>query len=78
MHATSGDNGLWLCANHHLLFDRHILNINSNGEVVYHHKVDKDYLDFMNEITVYKTLPNNILTDDFQYYLWRRNVGLTA
>ena len=78
MHATSGDNGLWLCANHHLLFDRHILNINSNGEVVYHHKVDKDYLDFMDEITVNKTLRDDILTDDFQYYLWRRNVGLTA
>lgn len=76
MHATSGDNGLWLCANHHLLFDRHILNINSNGEVVYHHETDKDYLDFMDEITLNKTLDDDILTDEFQYYLWKRNAEM--
>ena len=76
MHATSGDNGLWLCANHHLLFDRHILNINSNGEVVYNHETDKDYLDFMDEITLNKTLGDDILTDEFQYYLWKRNAEM--
>lgn len=78
MHATSGDNGLWLCANHHLLFDRHILNINSNGEVIYSHEVDKDYLDFMDEITINKALRDDILTDKFQYYLWKRNARVTA
>ena len=78
VHATSGDNGLWLCANHHLLFDRHILNLNSNGEVVYNKDVDSDYISFMDEITIHRTLCDEIMTEQFQYYLWKRNAGLTA
>ena len=77
-HATSGDNGLWLCANHHLLFDRHILNLNSNGEIVYSNDTDGEYIRFMDEITINKTLPHHIMTEQFQYYLWKRNAELTA
>ena len=78
VHATSGDNGLWLCANHHLLFDRHLLNLNSNGEVVYNHNADKEYITFMDDITVNRALASDIMTEQFQYYLWKRNEGLTA
>ncbi len=32
-HATSGHNGLWLCQNHHKLFDTNILLIDDQGQV---------------------------------------------
>ena len=32
-HANSGSNGIWLCANHHTLFDEDIITIDTNGSV---------------------------------------------
>lgn len=32
-HATSGNNGLWMCENHHKLFDTNLLKIDEKGSV---------------------------------------------
>ena len=42
-HATSGDNGLWLCKNHHKLFDSKIINFDENGELFYVNNLDRGH-----------------------------------
>lgn len=38
-YATDGDNGLWLCENHHKLFDRNLIAIMHDGTVKYHNSL---------------------------------------
>lgn len=35
-HAISGDNGIWLCENHHKLFDENIIRIDKNAKIEFH------------------------------------------
>ncbi|MEG0835896.1 MAG: HNH endonuclease [Christensenellaceae bacterium] len=71
--AIDGDNGLWLCENHHKMFDEHLLTFNGNGNVVFKNDIDSRYMKFIDETTRFKTLPEFVLTEKFLEYLWRRN-----
>lgn len=77
-HATSGDNGLWLCANHHKLFDENIIQLDSSGNIFYASNVPAEYIKFMNEITLYTNLDSAVMTDDFMKYLSRRNTEIAV
>ena len=72
-HAVNGENGLWLCENHHKLFDEGLLNINQNGEIVYRDKLEKMHIVFMDKITTNKQVPSQFLSDGFLKYLEIRN-----
>lgn len=72
-HATNGHNGIWLCENHHKLFDANILRIENNGHVYFDKNLDKRYSSFINKTTIYRQLSNNILSDEFLKYLRLRN-----
>lgn len=71
-HATSGDNGLWLCENHHKLFDEHMISFNHNGGLLLSDVLTKEAHRFIDEITLNSKLPDFILTDHFLEYLWHR------
>lgn len=71
-HATSGDNGLWLCENHHKLFDEHMISFNHNGDLLLSDVLTKEAHRFIDEITLNSKLPDFILTDYFLEYLWHR------
>lgn len=72
--ATDGENGLWLCENHHKLFDSNIISINEkNGKIEFKNKLNKLDYNFLNSITILKQLPSEIMTDTFTNYLLRRN-----
>ncbi|MDD3882759.1 MAG: HNH endonuclease [Eubacteriales bacterium] len=71
--AIDGDNGLWLCENHHKMFDEHLLTFNQNGDVLFRSDIDRRHMRFIDETTRFKTLPELILTEKFLEYLWRRN-----
>lgn len=74
-HAVSGDNGLWLCQNHHKLFDANIIMIDSNGHVrIKDSLVAKDAAFIRN--TTFNTLDDAIMTDDFRWYISKRNEEL--
>lgn len=71
--ATDGNNGVWLCENHHKMFDEGILIINLDGSVRYRDGMEEQHIKFVNEVTVVKQLPKSILTPEFIEYLDMRN-----
>lgn len=73
MLANSGDNGVWLCSNHHGLFDSNFYCFDSNtGKVVVKlnaNEIDKNFFDFCTDS---KELPEEILTPKTKVFLSRR------
>lgn len=72
-YAIDGDNGIWLCNNHHKLFDINLLLINEDGRVKLKsdiREVDKNYINHATE--TYQIL-DDILTPNFLQYLTKRN-----
>lgn len=74
--ATDGHNGLWLCENHHKLFDENIIRINEHGGIDFKRDILPEHSDFISQITINQELPSNLLTDKFSEYLWRRNQAI--
>ena len=74
-HATSSDNGIWLCENHHKLFDEDLISINDDGSIAYKEDLEQQHVAFINSITTINTLPAEILTEQFLEYLALRNQG---
>ena len=76
--ALDGENGLWLCQNHHKLLDVNILRITEDGKVHYRSGISGLDLLFLKYITRQTKLHNRILTDKFTNYLRKRNHSLEA
>lgn len=74
--AIDGNNGLWLCENHHKMFDEHILTISENGAIQVKNSMPKDHRDYVSRITTIDFIPDDLMTDKFVEYLWRRNSAL--
>jgi len=70
--AIDGDNGIWLCQNHHKLLDVHLLKISINGKIKYQSQVQEN-MDYIKQITTILQLSNDILTTKFLCYLKKRN-----
>jgi len=71
--ATDGENGLWLCSNHHKLFDENLITISRAGDLIYDAKIEPDQLGFITSSTTKTKLGASILTSDFKKYLQLRN-----
>lgn len=71
--AIDGENGLWLCHNHHKLLDANILRISINGTVKYKSDINGLNASFLKVITRQTQLDNGILSNKFAYYLKKRN-----
>ena len=74
-HATNGDNGIWLCENHHKLFDENFITIDTKGTISYKNNIDKRYWKYLEQITPYRALSDSLISDDFIYYVRRRNMA---
>jgi hypothetical protein len=72
-YAIDGDNGLWLCNNHHKLFDINMLYITLDGQVKYKSNIEQRHKDYLSVFTLSKQVPNYILTPTFIEYLDKRN-----
>lgn len=70
--ALDGDNGLWLCENHHKMFDEGMLSFDKYGALLFRNDIDLRHMRFVDEITKYKVLPSEVLTDKFLWYLEQR------
>lgn len=75
-HAVSGHNGLWLCANHHKLFDSNIILFDNEGYVRIKDDLVTDDVAFIRGTTFRTSLEARILSDEFRGYLIRRNENL--
>lgn len=72
-HAINGNNGLWLCQNHHKLFDANIIMIDTDGVVrIKDGLVAKDVA-FIRSITFRAALDLPLLSDDMKWYISKRN-----
>lgn len=56
-YATDGENGLWMCQNHHKMFDSNILLLSQTGEVSYKQDLSDDDKDYISSITTVSVLP---------------------
>lgn len=72
-HAISGENGLWLCQNHHKLFDSHYLSFDMDGHVLIPSNLRAEDGRFICAITESDSLADWVLTDNFKWYLSQRN-----
>jgi len=72
-HAVSGHNGLWLCSNHHKLFDSNIILFDNDGYVRLKDDLATDDVAFIRSITFKTSLDRHFLSDEFRGYLVRRN-----
>lgn len=75
-HAINGNNGLWLCQNHHKLFDANIIMIDSNGHVRIKDSLVAKDVAFIRDTTFMTTLDDAIMTNDFRWYISKRNEDL--
>lgn len=72
-YALDGENGLWLCENHHKMFDEHMITFDNNGEIMFHNSIERRHMAYIEEITPYHCLPREVLTDRFLWYLQKRH-----
>lgn len=71
--AIDGDNGIWLCNNHHKLFDMDLLLINETGRIKFKSNIREADQNYLNNVTVTYQIREEILTPNFLQYLERRN-----
>lgn len=71
--ALDGENGLWLCENHHKMFDEGMITFDKEGQLCVKNDLDRRHLIFINESIKYKVLPQQFLSDKFLWYLNQRN-----
>lgn len=72
-YAIDGDNGLWLCNNHHNLFDINMLYISHDGRLKYKSNIEQSHEEYLRDFSINRQLPNEILTPTFIDYLEKRN-----
>lgn len=75
-HAVSGHNGLWLCSNHHKLFDSNIILFDNDGYVRIKDDLVTDDVAFIRSTTFRTSLDARFLSNEFRGYLARRNETL--
>ena len=61
-YATDDENGLWMCQNHHKMFDSNILLLSQTGEVSYKQDLSEDDKDYISSITTVSVLPQQLVT----------------
>lgn len=72
-YATDGDNGIWLCDNHHLMLDEYLLRISESGKLKYNSNIEEKSITYIKDTTPTTQLAASIVTSKFIGYLKRRN-----
>lgn len=75
-HVNNSDNGLWLCQNHHKLFDSNIIMLLKNGQLCVRLDVNHDDEEYIKSITSCKRLDVSLLTERTKDYISKRNSNL--
>ena len=71
-HATDGENGLWMCQNHHKMFDSNIILLSATGKVTYKSNLSDMDKNYIQSITTVSTLSENLITPNFELYINKR------
>lgn len=73
--ALDGENGLWLCENHHKMFDANVSSFKADGQVLLRNNLLQTQKEFVEWSTPSMRLPNEVLSDGFRFYLAKRYVA---
>ena len=71
-YATDADNGLWLCENHHKLFDSGLIAF-TNDEFAIPPEVEKEDREFIESITKHYKIKRSYFNDKMRFYFNLRN-----
>lgn len=74
--ATNGNNGIWLCQNHHKLFDANLIMIDHSGFLRLPSDLDNHNETFIRDITTETHLEKSIMSEEFIQYLDLRNTSV--
>ncbi|MBU2870966.1 HNH endonuclease signature motif containing protein [Colwellia sp. E2M01] len=74
--AINGDNGIWLCQNHHKLFDSNLLILSNDKGLYYNNSLLEGGIDYLKDVTNIMVLPDEFYTDKFISYLEMRNLNI--
>jgi len=75
-YAIDGQNGLWLCNNHHKLFDINIIVINNDGRIKYKPNIREIDEIYIHNMTLSHQINEEFLTPSFLEYLENRNSAI--
>lgn len=75
-HAINGDNGLWLCSNHHKLLDANIIRLFNDSSVKIKTTLSDSQRNYLYEVTTVKEIPREIINENFIEYLMKRNQNI--
>jgi len=70
--ATDKDNGIWLCENHHKLFDRGLIRF-ENGKLQVMPKLSENDITFVNDISPFKEIDSNFYNQKMSEYFDKRD-----
>jgi len=70
--ATDGDNGIWLCENHHKMLDEGLLGINLSGIIKCNSSIEEKSKEYIIKTTPTTQLTSTIFTIGFASYLEKR------
>jgi len=76
--ATDGENGLWLCENHHKLFDTGILALSENGEILHLAQLNDTNTEFLMKITTNTSIAADSITEEMLGFLANRNLEISS
>ena len=71
-YATDGENGLWMCQNHHKMFDSNILFLSTTGAVSYRTDLSNEDEEYIESVTTVANLPTTLVTPSYINYINRR------
>lgn len=75
--ANSGDNGVWLCSNHHGLFDSNCYCFDTEyGKILMVREISESNMEFFREITKNDRLPSEILNKNTKVFINERKRSL--
>ena len=74
--ALDGDNGLWLCNNHHKLLDSHIIKLFEDSSVKHKMTLTESQNNYLNRFTTIRKLPENIVNGRMVEYIVKRNQNI--
>lgn len=74
--AIDGDNGLWLCQNHHKLFDSNLLAISMDRNIYLNNSLLEKGEGYFKEITKNVSIDEEICNENFLGFLEKRNQEL--
>lgn len=70
--AVDADNGLWLCQNHHKLFDENLITITESGSIIYRTNMNDEYVSFIEKTTTKRQIERNFLNKNFVNFVQLR------